>query len=225
MNDRSDLSRLARCFAALEEDAVISIIEGCIACEGTGETATCIVGELTRGMEDVGRMFKNGDYALAEIIYSGELFKLAMDRVKPFMKPVATTGGGSLVMGTVQGDIHDLGKNIVTMLLECSGFDVVDLGVDVPPDAFVRAVKDSGARLVGMSLLLTTALDAMRGTISALAEAGLRDQVTIMIGGAPTSEKLRDEIGADFYGRDAIEAVAIARKVFSVHPGNRGTWS
>jgi methylmalonyl-CoA mutase cobalamin-binding domain/chain len=122
---------------------------------------------------------------------------------------------GRIIMGTVMGDIHDLGKSIVTTMLECSGFSVIDLGVNVPAERFVEAVKDSGARLVGMSLLLTTAMDAMRETIQSLEKAGLRDCVKIMIGGAPTSERLRDEIGADFYGRDAIEAVAIARHVLA----------
>ncbi|MCX5851738.1 MAG: cobalamin-dependent protein, partial [Deltaproteobacteria bacterium] len=141
--------------------------------------------------------------------------KEAMKRVKPHLVEGDDMHHGECVMGTVEGDIHDLGKNIVSTLLECSGFRVIDLGVDVPPARFVEAVGDSRARLVGMSLLLTTAIDSMGTTIKALTEAGFRDHITIMIGGAPTSERFRSEIGADFYGRDAVEALAIARRVYN----------
>jgi 5-methyltetrahydrofolate--homocysteine methyltransferase len=141
-----------------------------------------------------------------------------MTKIKPYIKAKNSIPAGRLIIGTVQGDIHDLGKNIVVMLLECAGFSVIDLGVDVPPEKFVEAVKNSGAVLVGMSLLLTTAIDAMRATIHALSEAGYRERIKIMIGGAPTNERLKNAIGADFYGRDAVEAVAIAKRFFAHQP-------
>jgi methylmalonyl-CoA mutase cobalamin-binding domain/chain len=206
------MNQLAQAFSALEEERVYQIIDEYLAMPGD---PLMIVDELSKGMEKVGRLYKEGEYALGELIYSGEIFKGAMERVTPFIKAGNDMPAGRIIMGTVMGDIHDLGKSIVTTMLECSGFSVIDLGVNVPAERFVEAVKDSGARLVGMSLLLTTAMDAMRETIQSLEKAGLRDRVKIMIGGAPTSERLRDEIGADFYGRDAIEAVAIARHVLA----------
>ena len=212
MKDQNDITALSQSLASLEEDAVNQLIEGYLTTKGD---PLIIVSELSKGMERVGQLFKEGEYALGELIYSGEIFKGAMERVKPFIKAGNDMPAGRIIMGTVMGDIHDLGKGIVTTMLECSGFSVIDLGVDVQAGMFVEAVKDSGARLVGMSLLLTTAMDAMRETIQSLEKAGLRDRVKIMIGGAPTSERLRDEIGADFYGRDAIEAVAIARHVLA----------
>ena len=212
MKDQNDITALSQSLASLEEDAVNQLIEGYLTTKGD---PLIIVSELSKGMEQVGQLFKEGEYALGELIYSGEIFKGAMERVKPFIKAGNDMPAGRIIMGTVMGDIHDLGKGIVTTMLECSGFSVIDLGVDVQAGMFVEAVKDSGARLVGMSLLLTTAMDAMRETIQSLEKAGLRDRVKIMIGGAPTSERLRDEIGADFYGRDAIEAVAIARHVLA----------
>lgn len=206
------MNQLAQAFSALEEERVYQIIDEYLAMPGD---PLMIVDELSKGMEKVGRLYKDGEYALGELIYSGEIFKGAMERVTPFIKVGNDMPAGRIIMGTVMGDIHDLGKSIVTTMLECSGFSVIDLGVNVPAERFVEAVKDSGAKLVGMSLLLTTAMDAMRETIQSLEKAGLRDCVKIMIGGAPTSERLRDEIGADFYGRDAIEAVAIARHVLA----------
>jgi methylmalonyl-CoA mutase cobalamin-binding domain/chain len=212
MKDQNDITVLSQSLANLEEDAVNQLIEGYLTTNGD---PLMIVDALSKGMEKVGRLYKDGEYALAELIYSGEIFKGAMERVKPFIKAGNDMSAGRIIMGTVMGDIHDLGKSIVTTMLECSGFSVIDLGVDVPAERFVEAVKNSGAKLVGMSLLLTTAMDAMRETIQSLEKAGLRDCVKIMIGGAPTSERLRDEIGADFYGRDAIEAVSIARHVLA----------
>lgn len=174
-----------------------------------------IVGELSKGMEKVGQLFKDDEYALGELVYSGEIFKGAMEKVRPFLAEGDGKPAIKVIMGTVEGDIHDLGKNIVITLLECSGFHVIDLGVDVPVSKFVDAVKETGAELVGMSLMLTTAMDSMRQAIRLLEDAAVRDRIKIMIGGAPTSERLREEVRADFHGRDAIEALAIARRVFN----------
>ena len=212
MNNRNDIDLLPGIFASLEEDRVLEIIDRYLSVNGD---ALRIVAGLSQGMEAVGQLYKNEEYALAELVYAGEIFKEAMKRVKPRLVEGDDTHHGECIMGTVEGDIHDLGKNIVSTLLECSGFRVIDLGVDVPPARFVEAVRDSRARLVGMSLLLTTAIDAVGTTINALTEAGFRDRIAIMIGGAPASERLRSEIGADFYGRDAIEALAIARRVYN----------
>jgi methanogenic corrinoid protein MtbC1 len=209
--------QLAKAFAALDEERVYRIIDECLPIPGD---PLMIVHELSRGMEQVGELFKKDEYALGELIYSGEIFKGAMDKVKPFLKEGDGKPERKVIMGTVEGDIHDLGKNIVITLLECSGFQVIDLGVDVPASKFVNAVKETGAGLVGMSLMLTTAMDSMRQAIRLLEDAAVRDRIKIMIGGAPTSERLREDVRADFHGRDAIEALAIARRVF--HPAKGG---
>jgi methanogenic corrinoid protein MtbC1 len=204
--------QLAQAFSALEEEKVYRIIDEYLVIAGD---PLVIVNELSKGMEQVGQLFKDDEYALGELIYSGEIFKGAMEKVKPFLKEGDGKPLEKVIMGTVEGDIHDLGKNIVITLLECSGFQVIDLGVDVPASKFVDAVKETGVKLVGMSLLLTTAMDSMRQAIRSLEGAGLRNNIKIMIGGAPMSERFKEEVGADFYGRDAVEALAIARIVFN----------
>jgi methanogenic corrinoid protein MtbC1 len=204
--------QLSRAFSALEEEQVYQIIDEHLAISGD---PLLIVNELSTGMEKVGQLFKDDEYALGELIYSGEIFKGAMEKVKPFLKEGDDKPLGKVIMGTVEGDIHDLGKNIVITLLECSGFQVIDLGVDVPASKFVDAVRETGADLVGMSLLLTTAMDSLRQAVKSLNDAGLRSRVKIMIGGAPTSERLKEDVGADFYGRDAVEALAIAKRFFN----------
>jgi len=212
MRDQHDITVLSQSLANLDEDAVNQIIEDYLATKGD---PLMIVGELSKGMEKVGQLFKDDEYALGELVYSGEIFKGSMEKVKPFLAEGDRKPARKVIMGTVEGDIHDLGKNIVITLLECSGFHVIDLGVDVPASKFVDAVKKTGAELVGMSLMLTTAMDSMRQAIRLLEDAAVRDRIKIMIGGAPTSERLREDVSADFHGRDAIEALAIARRVFN----------
>jgi methylmalonyl-CoA mutase cobalamin-binding domain/chain len=173
-----------------------------------------IINELSAGMDVVGARYKEGEYYLTELLFSGEIFKNAMTKLKPL---IAAGGGrkssGKLILGTVKGDIHDLGKNIVGMLLECAGFEVIDLGVDVAPETFVKTLRDSGVKLIGLSGLISTAFGSMEETIKAVGQAGLRDSVKIMIGGGPTSEELKNNIGADFYGPNAAAAVDIAKSI------------
>ena len=206
------MEQLAQAFSELEEDRVYQVIDKCLE---TSCDPLLIVNELSKGMETVGQLFKDDEYALGELIYAGEIFKGAMNKVKPFLQDKDDKPHRKVVMGTVLGDIHDLGKNIVITLLECSGFQVIDLGVDVPASKFVDAVRETGAELVGMSLLLTTAMDSLRQAVKSINDAGLRNKVKIMIGGAPTSERLKEDVGADFYGCDAIEALSIAKRVFN----------
>ena len=173
-----------------------------------------IINELSSGMDVVGSRYKQGEYYLTELLFSGEIFQNAMAKLKPL---IGASGGrqssGKLIMGTVKGDIHDLGKNIVVMLLECASFEVIDLGVDVAPETFVKALQDSRVRLIGLSGLISTAFGSMEETIAAIKQAGLRESVKIMIGGGPTSEELKNNIGADFYGPHAAAAVDIAKSV------------
>jgi len=205
------LTGLGEALAALREDDVGRLIRQAI---DAGRSPLEIVGELSAGMDAVGALYKQGEYYLAELVFSGEIFKGAMDGLKPLME----SGGGRessgrLIMGTVKGDVHDLGKNIVITLLECSGFQVIDLGVDAAPGAFVGAIRDSGVALVGMSGLITTAFESMKATVAAIEQAGLRETVKIMIGGGPTSQEVRAYVGADFHGPDATSAVDFARRI------------
>jgi methanogenic corrinoid protein MtbC1 len=211
MAQHNNLSELGRALADLDEVGVETMVRKYLS---QGMASEAIITELSAGMAEVGERFRQEEYFLTELIYSGDIFKNAMTVLQPLCK-TADDGKprGTVVMGTVQGDIHDLGKNIVITLLECAGFSVVDIGVDAPAQRFVEAVVESQAVLVGMSMLLTTTFDAARETIAAFTQANLRDKVKIMIGGSVTNENVRQDMGADFWGRDATAAVEIAREV------------
>lgn len=207
-----NLTKLAGAIAKMEENRVDEILTRYL---DEKVPPLEIIREMSAGMEEVGRLYKEGEYFLAELVFSGEIFKNAMGRVKPLLgdsEKLETSG--KVVLGTVKDDIHDLGKNIVATLLECAGFEVIDLGVDVPPEKFVEALRDSGAPLVGMSILLTTAYESLKNTVDAIRDAGLREKVKIMIGGAVTNEKITDQMGVDYHGQDASSGVEIAREVF-----------
>jgi methylmalonyl-CoA mutase cobalamin-binding domain/chain len=174
-----------------------------------------ILKSCTRAMETVGKQFEEGHYFLPELIMAGEMLKQISGILKPHM--TAQTGGaaekkGRVLIGTVEGDIHDIGKDIVTFLLDVNGFEVRDIGINVPPDKFVEEIKSFKPRVVGMSGLLTLAFDAMRDTVAAIEKAGLRDSVKIMIGGGITSEKVKEFAGADAYGKDAMAAVTLTEQ-------------
>lgn len=210
--NNADLSELGRSLADLKEDKVKESVDQLLR---AGKPPLEIIAALSAGMDEVGKRYKDGEYFLSELVFSGEIFKEAVAKIRPLLTQSGSTcAADRLIIGTVKGDIHDLGKNIVITLLESAGFEVIDLGVDVPPEKFVEALKNSpGSRLVGLSALLTTAFPSMEATIKAIHEGGYRDRVKIMIGGGSVSQKLTEMMGADFYGRDATEAVDIARKV------------
>jgi 5-methyltetrahydrofolate--homocysteine methyltransferase len=172
--------------------------------------------ELGRqALESVGKQFESGTYFLPELILAGEMLKKISQMAEPYLKQDSeqkTESLGKIVIGTVEGDVHDIGKDIVTFLLEVSGFEVYDLGVDVPAQRFVEAIKKEQPTIVGMSALLTLAFDYLKSTVEAIKEAGLREQVKIMIGGGIVDEKVRQYSGADAYGEDAVAAVTIAKK-------------
>jgi 5-methyltetrahydrofolate--homocysteine methyltransferase len=165
----------------------------------------------TQAMEIVGQRFEAGDYYLPELLMAGEMLKQISEIVKP--KITETEGSsiakkGKVLIGTVKGDIHDIGKDIVVFLLDVNGFEVQDLGIDVPPDQFVSAIKSFRPQVVGMSGLLTIAYDAMRETVAAIEAAGLRQDVKIIIGGGQMSDKVKTYAGADAYGKDAVDGIA-----------------
>jgi 5-methyltetrahydrofolate--homocysteine methyltransferase len=166
---------------------------------------------MSKGMEIVGEKYERNEYFLAELIMAGEVMKEGMNILEPYLKSGEVKKIGKVVIGTVRGDLHDIGKNIVVTLLNAAGFDVVDLGVDVPPEKFVEAVKEHKPHIVGMSALLTTTMVEMENVIKALKEAGLRDKVKVIIGGAPITREFAEKIGADAAARDAVEGVNICK--------------
>lgn len=167
---------------------------------------------LMPGMDYVGTEFRAGNMFVPEVLRSARAMQASMDVLKPMLAEGSVQMAGKVLLGTVKGDMHDIGKNLVGMMCEGAGFDVRDLGKDISPDAFVAAAKEFEPDVIGMSALLTTTMRAMEQTINALQEAGLRDQVKIMIGGAPVTQSLADQIGADGYASNAAAAVDLAKR-------------
>jgi corrinoid protein of di/trimethylamine methyltransferase len=172
-------------------------------------------GGLLPGMRIVGEKFAVGDYFLPDMLVAAASMKSAMAVLDPALKASESTTAakGRIVIGTVRGDIHEIGKSLVATLLGANGFDVIDLGVDVSAERFVETVASSGAGMVGLSALLTTTMGAQKSVIEALAAAGLRERVKVMVGGAPVTEKWANEIGADGFAPDAVSAVALANRL------------
>jgi len=172
--------------------------------------------ELCReAVEFVGKQFELGEYFLPELIMAGEILKKISKIAEPFLKQGAgdkTERIGKVVIGSVKGDIHDIGKDIVIFLLDVNGFEVHDLGVDVPPSEFVEAIRKTQPQVVGMSALLTTVFESFKNTVEAITEAGFRDEVKIMIGGGTVTDDVREYSGADAYGKDAVAAVTLSKK-------------
>ena len=173
----------------------------------SGENPLNIIDDgLIAGMNEVGIKFKAGDMFVPEVIMSAKAMSAGVDAVKPFIEGDEIKAPGVVVVGTVKGDLHDIGKNLVCMILESAGFKVIDIGVDNSAEQFIEAVKEHHPQIVGMSALLTTTMPFMRETIDAFVEEGIRDTIKIIVGGAPVSRQFAEEIGADGYGEDAISA-------------------
>ncbi|MEA3337127.1 MAG: corrinoid protein [Chloroflexota bacterium] len=166
---------------------------------------------MVAAMTEVGRMFENQECFVPEMLISARAMKQGMTVLRPHLVAADIQPVGKAVIGTVRGDLHDIGKNLVIMMLEGAGFEVVDLGVDMSPEAFVKAVEEHQPQIVGMSALLTTTMTSMRATVEALEEAGVRDQVAIMVGGAPVTDGFAEEIQADLFAPDASSAAKRAR--------------
>jgi 5-methyltetrahydrofolate--homocysteine methyltransferase len=171
-----------------------------------------LAGGLIAGMDEVGKDFKAGDLFVPEVLIAARAMHAGMGVLRPLLAEADVPSAGTYVIGTVQGDLHDIGKNLVRMMLEGAGFETVDLGTDVRPEGFVEAVREHQPQIVGMSALLTTTMVNMKAIIEALVEAGLRDSIKIMVGGAPVTAAFAEEIGADAYAPDAASAVDAARQ-------------
>lgn len=182
-----------------------------------GVPADDILSECNRGMIELGNRFAKGTCFLPELMFGGMMMKTVMAQLGPMLTDAASTGSaGKVVMGSVQHDVHDIGKDIVVMMLRGVGFEVVDLGVDVPPARFVEAVRQHQPILVGMSVLLTTCFKSVAATVEAIREAGLRDGVRIMVGGAAASDLLAQSTGCDYYGKTAVDGVHFASRLAGV---------
>lgn len=173
--------------------------------------AEVLKGGLLAGMDVVGVDFRDGDLFVPEVLIAARAMHAGMDVLRPLLAEADVPSAGKVIMGTAEGDLHDIGKNLVGMMLEGGGFEITDLGTDVSPDEFIEAIQAEQAHLIGISALLTTTMPAMKRTIDALVEAGLRENVKVMIGGAPVTRAYADEIGADGYAPDAASAVELAR--------------
>lgn len=167
-------------------------------------------------MAEVGRLFEANEYYVPEMLIAARAMKAGLAILRPQLVEEEVKPLGRVALGTVKGDLHDIGKNLVGIMIEGAGFEIIDLGVDVSPEAFVDAVRDQDVDLVGLSALLTTTMPSMKTTIEAFEEAGLRDQVKIIVGGAPVTQRYADEIGADGYGRDAAAAANLAKQLLGV---------
>ena len=168
---------------------------------------------LISAMAEVGRLFESGEYFMPEMLIAARAMKSGLTLLRPHLIAANVHAVGKVVIGTAQGDIHDIGKNLVGMMLEGAGFEVIDLGVDVPPEKYVQAVRDHHPDLVACSALLTTTMLRMKEMITALDEAGLRGQVKVMVGGAPITESYAREIGADLFAPDAASAASRAKEL------------
>jgi len=177
------------------------------------EPEEILAGGLIAGMDEVGKAFKAGDLFVPEVLLSARVMHAGMDVLRPLLAESDVPSTGKYLIGTVKGDMHDIGKNLVKMMLEGAGFETIDLGTDVQPEAFVAAVRDHQPDILGMSALLTTTMLNMKATIEAVEEAGLRDSVKIMVGGAPVTATFAERIGADAYAPDAVTAVDVAKSI------------
>ena len=178
-----------------------------------GQPAEAILNNaLIAAMNEIGQRFEAGDLFVPEMLIAARAMQAGLKILKPSLARAEVKAVGKVAIGTVKGDLHDIGKNLVAMMLEGSGFEILDLGVDVAPEAFVKAVQD-GAQVIGMSALLTTTMSNMEGTIAALKAAGVRDRVKVMIGGAPVTQDYATKIGADGFAADASSATRVARQL------------
>jgi len=200
----------------LEEENVVRLVKQEL--DKQTEVSAILNGGLISAMDEVGRRFNEGELFVPEMLRAGRAMKAGLEILRPLLSSTDLEPAGIVVIGTVKGDLHDIGKNLVAMMLEGAGFNVIDLGVDVDADKFLAAVKGNNADIVAMSALLTTTMSMMKNTIDVLTEDGLRDQIKVMVGGAPVTQSFADEIGVEGYSEDAVTAVQMARKLVGTKP-------
>lgn len=194
----------------LEEEKVKELVKENL---NKGVSTNEIMTQLRDALIEIGNRYEREEYFVSDLIYSGVIMKEALSLLN--FDSAETSSKGKVVIGTVYGDVHDIGKDLVVMLLRNTGFEVIDLGTSVEANKFVEAIKESGAKLVGMSCLITISFGAIADTVQAIEKAGIRNDVSIMVGGAPVTELVAKETGCDFYGKDAFAGVKFAEQVYS----------
>ncbi len=210
----ANLSELHDAIVNGDRDAATAIAQEAI---DTGRSPEELVEQyMIPAMDEVGRRFEGEEFFVPELLLAARAMKGALALLRPLLADTGASMRGRVVIGTVKGDLHDIGKNLVSSMLEGGGFEVVDLGSDVAPEDFTRAVKENQANVVGLSALLTVTMTSMKTTIEALRDAGIRDDVKVMVGGAPLTAAFASEIGADGSGVNAVEAVAVSRRVLGL---------
>ncbi|UWG98018.1 cobalamin-dependent protein [Dehalobacter sp. DCM] len=206
-----DLKILTDAVGDLDEDALMNMLNNFVASHPSPEEGQAVVAACQLGMAKVGDLFESGEYFVGDLIFAGELLTQSIEILKPVIGGGNTAKVGKIVVGTVEGDLHDIGKNIFRSMCEAAGFEVIDLGIDQSPSAFVQKVKEVRPDVVGMSGVLTLALDSMKKTVEDLTTAGVRDSVKIIIGGNPVTQEACKQIGADAFTTNAAEGVKICQ--------------
>ncbi len=207
------MSELSTAMKELEEEQILELVKKGLA---DGRSPLDIIAELNQGVVGVGELYESGEYFVSQLMFAAEILNEVMEIMEPAMAKAGTgKEAGTVVIGTVAGDVHDIGKNIVHTLLKGSGYKVVDLGVDVPTDKFIAAVKEHNPKLLGMSALLSFTYPEMKAVVEALSASGLRDKVKVVIGGAPCNEDVRAYAGADLWAPTAMDTVAFANKIYA----------
>ncbi len=203
-------NKLTAALVELDEQQVAKLVTEELA---AGVPALTIIEEMRNGMTEIGQLFANSTYFLTELIMAADIFARAMQQLEPHLGGNSTGKAGSIVFATVQGDVHDIGKNIVVAMLRGADFQVYDLGADVPVEQVVKKLEETGAQVLGLSALLTTSFASMKQTVEAVKKAGLRDRVKIMVGGGPVDERVCHYVGADGFGRNPQDAIVLARQL------------
>jgi len=209
----SDLQAITETLITGDGDKLQELVKEALA---AGTPANQILQKgLIVGMDIVGEKMETGEMFIPEVLMAAQAMSISVEILKPLLAAGEATSAGKVVIGTVKGDLHDIGKNLVVMMMESAGFDVIDLGVDVDPAKFVEAIKENKPNIVGLSALLTTTMPMMKKSIQSIEESGLRDSLKIIVGGAPVNQAFADEIGADGYAPDAGSASKMAKAMYA----------
>ena len=208
-NENGILDKLQESIVELDIDEIVQLCQSAL---DAGISAyDAIVKGMAKGMEIVGQKYEDGEYYLAELIMAGETMKEGMTVLEPHLKGDEMLSAGKCIIGTVKGDLHDIGKNVFVSLLKAENYDVIDLGTDITPEAFLEAYNEHKPDIIAMSALLTTTMDEMEKVLKVLVNAGVRDKVKVIIGGAPISDEYAEKIGADAAAKDAVDGIRIIR--------------
>ncbi|UNC91347.1 cobalamin B12-binding domain-containing protein [Candidatus Contubernalis alkaliaceticus] len=207
----ADLQAIKKAVGELDEETVLSLLDNFVASNPTEEETQQVVTACQQGMAEVGELFEKEEYFVGDLIFAGDLLTSAIEKLKPALGSGASAKIGTMVLGTVEGDLHDIGKNIFKSMADAAGFEIYDLGIDVSPEVFIDKIKEVKPQIVGMSGVLTLAIDSMKKTVDAFKEAGIRDDIKIIIGGNPVTEEVCRMVGADAFTINAAEGVKISQ--------------